>query len=490
MHYRGGHNEMTGEARNHLRELPSIDSCLDHPGLQSLFSVYSRQQVIGALRGAVERMRILLLQGKLDLLPRAELMDIAIGEAHDILLQQGCGRMERVVNATGIILHTNLGRAVLPQVAIEALAAIAGGYCDLELDLASGERGSRGTHVENLLRELTGAEAALVVNNNAAAVFLCLNTLAAGREVVVSRGEQVEIGGSFRIPDVIRQSDAVLIEVGTTNRTYLSDYVDGISESTAVLLKVHRSNFCLVGFTASVSPGELAALARSRGLISMEDVGSGSLIDLAEFGVRGEPIVKDSIKAGIDLVTFSGDKLLGGPQAGIIVGCQHLVERLRRNPLARILRVDKLTLAALEALLELYLEPEQLVEAVPALHMLSLTESELENRAGRLDSLIADSTKGKGDVQIIGVKGEMGGGTLPGISIPGKAVAFRPHHGSAHQLQTDLRLIGVRYPGRSLLPVIAPLEGNQLVFHLRTLLPDEEAELVMSLAVAMGGEPS
>ncbi|NMB12118.1 MAG: L-seryl-tRNA(Sec) selenium transferase [Firmicutes bacterium] len=480
---------MSNTRREHLRELPSIDSCLAHPMAQSLLLAYSKQQVTSALRSAMDRVRHRLLQGELDLLSRAELMDIAMAEARAILVKQGCGTMQRVVNATGIILHTNLGRAVLPQAAIEALATIAGGYCDLELDLASGARGSRQTHVEKMLTELTGAEAALVVNNNAAAVFLCLNTFADGREVVVSRGEQVEIGGSFRIPDVIRQSGATLVEVGTTNRTYLSDYVDGIGESTAVLLKVHRSNFRLVGFVASVSPKELAALASSRALLSMEDVGSGSLIDLAGFGVRGEPTVKDSINAGIDLVTFSGDKLLGGPQAGIIVGRRHLVQKLQGNPLARILRIDKLRLAALEALLGLYTEPQHLVEVVPALQMLALAECALETRARELASLIADSVVGHGGVSIIDAEGEMGGGTLPGLKLPGKAVAVRPHRQSVHQVQASLRLVGIEHPDRHLLPIIAPVENDQVVFHLRTLLPGDEVAIAGALAAAMGGQP-
>lgn len=438
----------------------------------------------------MDQLRLQLIDGDLGLVPRAELMDLAMARARAILIEQGCGRMQRVINATGIILHTNLGRAVLPQAAIEAVLAMAGGYCDLELNLASGERGSRQTHVEKMLTELTGAEAALVVNNNAAAVFLCLNTLADGREVIVSRGEQVEIGGSFRIPDVIRQSGAILVEVGTTNRTYLSDYVDGISESTAVLLKVHRSNFRLVGFTASVSHDELAALAGRRGLISMEDLGSGSLVDLAGFGVRGESTVKDSIKAGLELVTFSGDKLLGGPQAGIIVGRRHLVQRLQENPLARILRIDKLRLAALEALLRLYAEPEHLVQVVPVLQMLASPEWELGTRARELVSVIADSVLGHGEVSIIDAEGEMGGGTLPGIRLPGKAVALRPYRQSAHQVQAGLRLVGIEHRDTYIPPVIAPIDEDQVVLHLRTLLPGDDAKIGKALAAVLGGQPT
>ena len=474
------------DAKNHLRELPSIDSCLAHPKAEACLDTYPRQWMVSALRVVIDQMRAELLQGEMAPLSRSELTALAILRACTSLREQARG-IQPVINATGVILHTNLGRAVLPKVVIDALASIAGGYSNLEFDLTTGKRGSRQVHVEKALLELTGAEAALVVNNNAAAVFLCINALANGKEVIVSRGEQVEIGGSFRIPDVIRQSGAKLVEVGTTNITYLSDYADSITETSAVLLKVHRSNFRLVGFTASVDPRELAALGRSRGLVTMEDLGSGSLIDLPELGQVREPTVRESIASGMDLVTFSGDKLLGGPQAGIIVGRRHLVEKLARNPLARIVRIDKLSLAALAALLRLYLEPRHLVKTVPALQMLAMTESEIEARAKELASLLTAATLGKGDVKIIDAEDQVGGGALPGISVAGKAVAFRPNHGSSDELQARLRLVAGQYPGRHVLPVVAPLEGGQLIFHVRTLISGQELEIAKTLAVLMEG---
>ncbi|NMB45414.1 MAG: L-seryl-tRNA(Sec) selenium transferase [Firmicutes bacterium] len=478
---------MNSERKQHLRELPSANLCLDHPEVRALLRAYPRQRVVSAVRMAIGQMRIGLLQGQLGWLSRNELLVLAVSQVRTTLLGQACEGIQRVINATGIILHTNLGRAVLPEVSLEALVSVGRGYSNLELDLTTGKRSSRQAHVEGMLAKLTGAEAALVVNNNAAAVFLCLHTLANGKEVVVSRGEQIEIGDSFRIPDVIRQTGAKLVEVGTTNRTYLSDYANAITASTMVLLKVQRSNFHMVGFVASVSCGELAALARSRGLISMEDLGSGNLADLSRFGLRAQPTVNHSISEGIDLVTFSGDKLLGGPQAGIIVGRRHLVQRLAKNPIVRIMRIDKLTIAALEALLELYLDDEGLVEALPVLSMLALTQPELEARAVQLASLILDNVNGKGNAAVIDAEGEMGGGAMPGIKLPGKAVAFRPGHRSAHQIQTSLRLVGSQPPGGCLLPVVALVDADQVVFHLRTLLPGDEAEIVKALAVVMGG---
>lgn len=398
--------------------------------------------------------------------------------------------LQSVVNATGIVLHTNLGRAVLPEAALRAIANVAGSYSNLELDLNTGERGDRQTSVKGLIEELTGAEAALVVNNNAAAVFLCLNTLANGKEVIVSRGEQVEIGGSFRVPDVVRASGAHLVEVGTTNRTHVRDYVEAINQETAAILKVHTSNYKIIGFTAVPSRGELVQTGGAHRVLVMEDLGSGNLLDLSSFGLAPEPTVKDSIAAGVDLVTFSGDKLLGGAQAGIIAGRKELIQQIATNPLARAMRIDKLTLAALQAVLELYREPSRLAETLPTIKMLSLGERELLDRAEKLLHALKRFTPHHGDLSIIDAVGEVGGGTMPGSGLPGKAVAFSPRHKSAHTLQKELRLVKAKdhMQPKRILPVIVPIQDDQLIFHLRTLLPGQIDAIAGALDMVLGGE--
>ena len=329
-----------------------------------------------------------------------------------------------VVNATGIVIHTNLGRSLLPEEALARLQTVCRGYSNLEYDLQSGERGSRHVHAEAILRELTGAQAALVVNNNAGAVFLILNTLARGREVVVSRGQLVEIGGSFRIPDVMSSSGAILREVGTTNRTHLKDYVSAITDQTALLMKVHTSNYRIVGFTKEVPLNELATLGRERGLPVVEDLGSGCFINLTQFGLHGEITVQETVRAGADLVTFSGDKLLGGPQAGIIVGRKDLIERCRKNPITRALRVDKMTLAALDATLRLYRDERQALEKIPTLTMIALSPEELNGRAKQLASAIQGADrKAALRVEVRRSFSQVGGGSLPAQDLPTFVVA-------------------------------------------------------------------
>jgi L-seryl-tRNA(Ser) seleniumtransferase len=478
---------MTTARNKLLRELPSVDSCLAHPKVQALLLDHPRQQVIEGLRAALHKLRSELLEQEGEAPSRDELQALVVAEVHCGLRAGQHLELQRVVNATGIVLHTNLGRAVLPQAAIEAITRIAGGYSNLELDLVTGQRGGRQAYVNQLLRELTGAEAALVVNNNAAAVFLCLNTLAQSKEIIVSRGEQIEIGGSFRIPDVIRKSGARLVEVGTTNRTHLADYTAAINEDTAIILKVHTSNYKIIGFTATVSREELACLGNVHGIIVMEDLGSGNLMDLSSFGLPREPTVEASIAAGVDLVTFSGDKLLGGIQAGIIAGRKQLVRKIARNPLARAVRVDKLTLAALEAILKLYRDPERIVEALPIMHMLTLEEAELQKQASMLLQAIQEAVPNHGDTHIVDVFGEVGGGTMPGTRLPGKAVAFRPYHTSVHQLQAQLRLVRAEHPEEGLMPVIVPIQDDRLIFHVRTLLSGQVKIVARALKVVLGG---
>lgn len=383
--------------------------------------------------------------------------------------------LKRVVNATGVILHTNLGRAPLSREAIQAVAATSGGYCNLELGLESGERDSRYRHVEGLLRELTGAEAALVVNNNAAAVLLCLQALAAGREVVVSRGELVEIGGSFRIPEVMAQSGAILKEVGSTNKTYPEDYERAIGQQTALLLKVHPSNYRIMGFTRSVTREELVALGSRYRIPVLEDLGSGVLVDLEEYLPEPEPTVSSCIRSGIDLVTFSGDKLLGGPQAGIIVGRSDLIGVIKKSPLLRAVRVDKLVLAALEATLRAY--QRQRERELPVLRMLTLRSEELQEVAGeictRLSGLLGDRCR----VMIRDGVSQVGGGALPLTGLPTRLVTLEPAGMPSSRLAERLRL--------GMPPVIVRLQDDQVLIDPRTLLPGDLELLVQAVDRAL-----
>jgi L-seryl-tRNA(Ser) seleniumtransferase len=394
-----------------LRTLPSIDELLARPALASLLSSQPRPLVVRVLREAVAAARARLLSGD------ARSFDEA--DVQDALARLTRPHLRRVLNATGVVLHTNQGRAPLAERAVERIAEVARGYCNLELDLDEGERGSRYSHVVDALCALTGAEAALVVNNCAASVLLTLSALAQGREAIVSRGELVEIGGGFRVPDVMQQSGATLIEVGTTNRTRLADYAAAITPATGLLVKVHRSNFAVVGFTEEATTRELSALARERGVPLFEDLGSGALVPLHGEGLPHEPTVASVIAAGADVVSFSGDKLLGGPQAGVVVGSKAIISRLERHPLNRALRIDKLTAAALEATLELYRDGLD-TEQVPARAMLTAKREVLEARARRLGVALG----GLGvKHRVVEVTGKVGGGSMPLAELPSWAVA-------------------------------------------------------------------
>jgi L-seryl-tRNA(Ser) seleniumtransferase len=372
-----------------------------------------------------------------------------------------------VINATGVVLHTNLGRAPLPAAAVEALTEIAGRYSNLEYDLELGERGKRDAHTDRLVAKLVGAEAALVVNNNAAAVFLALNSLAEGGEVVVSRGELIEIGGSFRIPDICAKSGATLHEVGTTNRTRLADYASAVNERTRVLLRVHPSNFRMIGFTERPELRELAELAHRHNLILMEDLGSGCLVDLAAQGLRDEPPVGESLEDGADVVTFSGDKLLGGPQAGILAGKRDPLQRIRKNPLFRALRVDKLTIAALETTARLYLRED--LDAIPALRMVRLPAESIAARAQRLAARL--STLAGFRVELENGESVAGGGSTPGQSLPTTLVSLDHARCSAEEMACRLR--------RNRPPVIARVERDRLLLDLRTVLDEREEDEIM-----------
>jgi L-seryl-tRNA(Ser) seleniumtransferase len=445
-----------------LRQIPAVDELLGREALRALEKRVGRRLVVDATRKVLQSLRSRIANGQLTNVS-GELLEREI-----LALAESAGEfsLRPVINATGVILHTNLGRAPLAREAVEHLGQTAGRFSNLEYDLERGERGKRDTHTDRLFTQLLGAERTLVVNNNAAAVFLALNTLAEGGEVIVSRGELIEIGGSFRIPDICRKSGAILREVGTTNRTRLSDYVDAITPSTKLLMRVHPSNFRVVGFTERPSLEELAELGRQRQLPVLEDLGSGCLLDFRPLGVRDEPPAGESLKAGVDVVTFSGDKMLGGPQAGILAGKRDPLERIRKNPLFRALRVDKLTISILEATVSLYLRDE--LDAIPALRMIRLTADDLAPRVARLAEKIV--ARPEFSAQIEDGESVIGGGSTPGQSLATKLVVVTHARHSAQDLETLLR--------RSSPPVIARIERDRLLLDLRTVFEDQDEEII------------
>lgn len=442
--------------QNIYKEIPSVDMVLGLEKVEKLISVYGRNSVVNNVRRILDGFR-----KKPKPMNREDITNFIIEELEKSMNEKKRMDLKKVINATGIILHTNLGRAPLPDDAIELIKEVSEGYSNLEFDLKKGRRGSRYSHIEHILKEITGAESAMIVNNNAAAVFLCLNTLGSNKEVIVSRGEEVEIGGGFRIPDIILRSSAKIVEVGTTNRTRISDYSNAITCETSILLKVHTSNYKITGFTESVSLEELAALARKNDLIAMEDLGSGSLYDLSSIGLPYEPTVQDSILKGADIVTFSGDKLLGGPQCGIILGKEELIDRIKENPLSRILRCDKLTIAAISSVLKLYLNPDTAVEHVPILKIMALKEDELIKRANELKKILINLIGEKAKVDTLDVFDEVGGGSLPGATLKGKAVSIRPIHMNINFLQEELRNANI--------PIVCRINNDSLILNVRTI---------------------
>ncbi|HEY7039906.1 MAG TPA: L-seryl-tRNA(Sec) selenium transferase [Methylomirabilota bacterium] len=452
-----------------LRSLPSVDALLaslaGDPALQGIARPRLTATVREVLAG--ERRRILEAGG-----PPADAAGLGRRVAAR-LTEAGVFSLGPVINATGVVLHTNLGRALLSPLAQSRLREVASAYSNLEMDLPRKERGSRYAHVEPLLRRLSGAEAALVVNNCASAVLLALESLARGKEVIVSRGELIEIGGEFRIPDIMRRSGALLREVGTTNRTHLKDYAGAIGPETGLILKVHTSNYRVVGFTAAVSSRELAELGRARGIPVMEDLGSGCFVDLTRHGFPYEPTVPEVVASGVDLVSFSGDKLLGGPQAGIVVGRAELVERLARNPLNRALRIDKFTIAALEATLGAY-EAGNALETIPTLRMLTEPLASIRRRARRiLVRLGGDASRTLG-AQIVESRSQVGGGALPTVELPTAAIALGTSDRPAGRLDEALR------GGRP--PVLGRLLDDRLLLDCRTVLPSDVPALAARLA--------
>ena len=449
-----------------LRALPKTDDLLRRADLTALAETVPRPLVADAVRSVVDDVRERILSGAAESFDDDGLAARVIA----LVTERMRPSLRPVINATGIIVHTNLGRSVLAPEAVEAAARVAAGYSNLEYDVASGERGSRHVHVESLICQLTGAEAAIAVNNNAAAVFLAIAGLACDGEAIVSRGQLVEIGGSFRIPDIMRQTGARMVEVGTTNKTRLKDYERAITPRSALLLKVHSSNFRMVGFTEEASLAELVALGRERGVPVYEDQGSGVLIDLAPYGIAGEPTVRSSIEAGADVVSISGDKLLGGPQAGILAGRRDAIERLKSHPLARALRLDKMTLAALEATLRLYLDPERAVRDIPTLAMLLSPPEKVAARARMLASRIGAVSAGAFDVLTEPDTSRAGGGALPMAEIPTTVVTLAPLRTSANALEASLRLGDPT--------IVARIHEGRVLLDLRTLSAAEEDAVV------------
>ncbi len=441
--------------------IPGVDRVLNEQAIQALSERCGAPVLTGMIRQAIDRVRGMMRDGEVVDASREALIKWIVGDVQIQLADSLAPNLRRVVNATGVILHTNLGRAPLPDVAVKHIADIAGSYSNLELDLETGQRGSRTTLVEKLLCELTGAEAAAIANNNAAAVLLTLNTLAAGKEAIVSRGQLVEIGGSFRIPDIMARSGAQMVEVGTTNRTHLSDYEAALTENTGVMLAVHPSNYKVMGFTAEVVLEDLVVLGRQRGVPVAHDLGGGVLVNLRDYGLPYEPLVSDSISAGADVVMFSGDKVLGGPQCGIIVGKQDAVEQIRKNPLMRALRCGKLTYAALEATLKLFLNPEGLERHHPTFRMLIEPVTTLERRGRRLLGAIGELENFA--CELVDSHAQTGSGALPLENIPSVAVAI--FGGGILSLSTKLR--------RHDPPVICYVRDNQLFLDLRTIRDDE-----------------
>jgi L-seryl-tRNA(Ser) seleniumtransferase len=466
--------EISDRQRSLLQRLPAVDRLIDLARTDASFDLVPKSVVVNCIRAVLDADRRRIREGDGGS-AAPDLSDHAVLQRVKEAVRDAMRpKLQRVVNATGVVIHTNLGRSLLAQEAVANLAAVAAGYTNLEYDLEAGRRGSRYMVVRDLLCEITGAEDAMVVNNNAGAVLISLETIARNRKVIVSRGDLVEIGGSFRIPDVMAKSGAVLHEVGTTNRTHLRDYEDAIDPSTALLLKVHWSNYAIVGFTAQVSLKDMVALGARRGIPVMEDLGSGTFIDFSKYGMPKEPTVQDSVASGADIVTFSGDKLLGGPQAGVIVGRQAVVESIRRNPINRALRIDKLTLAALESTLRLYRDEEQALAAIPTLRMLTEKEEPIAARGRELARRLSALADARLSVEEVRRPSKAGGGALPLLELPSCCLRVRVQGLSVNAIERRLR--------RSEVPIIARIEDDAYVIDLRTVQPLEIGIIVSALS--------
>lgn len=438
-----------------LSQIPAINKILLLDEVKSLIQEYTEVGVKSAIKNYIDEIKQEILNEELHEVPSLENI---VEEVTQIVKSEDKNSLRRVINATGTILHTNLGRSLLSQKIKENIESVAFNYSNLEFDIDNKKRGSRYVHLIDIIKKLTGAEDVLVVNNNAAAVLLTLNTLVKDKEIVVSRGELVEIGGAFRIPEIIKLSGGTPVEVGTTNKTHLKDYKNAITDNTGALLKVHTSNYKIVGFTKEVSNEEISYLARENELVSINDLGSGQFVDFSKFGLPYEPTVKEVLNSGIDIVTFSGDKLLGGPQAGIIVGKKEYIEQMKKNQLTRTLRVDKMTLAALEATLKLYLDEKEALEHIPTLHMISLSKERLFEKAEVLKTRLSDLDF---KITIAEDKAEVGGGSYPASYLD--SVVVKLEHPRLSATDIERRLLEVE------IPIITRIKDNELIFDMRTL---------------------
>ena len=438
-----------------LSQIPAINKILLLDEIKELMNTYTEVAIKSAIKQYIEEIKQAILNEELSEVPS---LSKIVGEVARIVEKEDKNSLRRVINATGTILHTNLGRSLLSEKIKENIESVAFNYSNLEFDIDNKKRGSRYVHLIDIIKKLTGAEDVLVVNNNAAAVLLTLNTLVKDQEIIVSRGELVEIGGAFRIPEIIKLSGGVPVEVGTTNKTHLKDYENAISEETGALLKVHTSNYKILGFTESVSNEEISYLARENELVSINDLGSGQFVDFSKFGLPYEPTVKEILDSGIDIVTFSGDKLLGGPQAGIIVGKKKYIEKMKKNQLTRALRVDKMTLASLEATLKLYLDEKDALEHIPTLHMISLSKERLFGKADILKTKLSSLDF---DIRIEEDKAEVGGGSYPASYL--ESVAVKLTHRKLHATEIERRLLEVE------IPIITRIKDNSIILDMRTL---------------------
>jgi L-seryl-tRNA(Ser) seleniumtransferase len=463
--------KLNQQQKEALRNLPAVDRVLELSKSDPFFEEVPRSVLIRSIRSVLDNRRRQIIEqdpAQIDEL----LADAAVVTGvKDLARQAQSLNLRATVNATGIVIHTNLGRSLLAETAIEHLCAVGRRYSNLEFDLDKGRRGSRYANVEDLICELSGAESAIAVNNNAGAVLLALETMAAGKKVIVSRGELVEIGGSFRIPDVMAKSGGILCEVGTTNRTHLRDYENAVDEQTALLLKVHKSNYSVVGFSAEVSLKDLVALGRKHRVPVMEDLGSGTFVDFSRYGLLKEPTVQESVSAGVDIITFSGDKLLGGPQAGLVVGKKACIDRIKKNPITRALRIDKLTLAALESTLRLYRDEEKAVQAIPTLRMMLQPIATLAEKAGCLKKMLESTGHKRLTVASLDLVSRPGGGSLPLLELPSKGLGVKIDGLSANAIEKSLRLNSP--------PIIGRIEDDLYTMDMRTL-QDDELETIRS----------
>ncbi|MFC1868005.1 L-seryl-tRNA(Sec) selenium transferase [Thermodesulfobacteriota bacterium] len=448
-----------------FRMIPAVDRLLDSPHLKEISSDYPRNLILRAINDALNEVRTGIDAGEGPEHPSELSIEYVSNKVLKRLEILARPSLRHLINATGVVIHTNLGRSILAERVLRKFRPLSGGYSNLEYDLEQGKRGSRYSHVEEILKELTTAEAAMVVNNNAAAVLISIETLARGREVIVSRGELVEIGGSFRIPDVMKKSGARMVEVGTTNKTHLKDYEEAIGPDTALLLRVHRSNFQIVGFTEDVETMRLVDLGKRYGLPVMEDLGSGCLVDLSKYGLSREPTVQEVLAQGADIVTFSGDKLLGGPQAGIILGRKDLVEAIKKNQLSRALRIDKLTLLALEETLNIYRDEEAALKEIPTLRMICQPYSSLKKKAQRLKRMIGKLDTKAFTVDQADGSSKVGGGALPLLELPTRLLRLTPKKMSAHFMDEWLKSYDP--------PIIVRVEQDNVLLDVRTI-PDNE----------------